>query len=429
MASYEYRNKSGTARFFFRYDRKQYNKTLPMESERSAYRLNGLIEETLQDLERGKLAIPEGADVLAFIISGGKVATKPNPVVSNVFQAEDVPATIGGIFETYRATLTPGSKEANSMETEAVHARHFKRVLGADLPFASLGVDTLQKYADKRSREGVVRDTIKKELATLRVVWRWAFQRKHVPTPPVWKMADLTLPKSHEKPPFQTWAQITRKIERGGLMPAKENELWESLWLDQSQTVECLAWVRQHARHPFILPMFAFAAFTGARRSEIIRSERDDWDFEAGLVTLRQKKADKSRSFTRRNVPIHPDLATVMTAWFDNHPGGQWTIANDDGLPIGGRMATKYFRGAVKGGKWSVLHGWHTFRHSLASNMASSGADQRIINEILGHSTDEMERRYRHLLPQKQEHALNSLFQSKPPPPLPESPHPPSSAP
>jgi integrase len=39
--------------------------------------------------------------------------------------------------------------------------------------------------------------------------------------------------------------------------------------------------------------MFAFAAFTGARRGEIIRSEKDDWDFEAGIVALRQKKASE----------------------------------------------------------------------------------------------------------------------------------------
>jgi hypothetical protein len=45
--------------------------------------------------------------------------------------------------------------------------------------------------------------------------------------------------------------------------------------------------------------------------------------------------------------------------------------------------------------------------------MASAGVDQRIINEILGHHTEEMERRYRHLLPRKQEHALNGLFRSE----------------
>lgn len=156
--------------------------------------------------------------------------------------------------------------------------------------------------------------------------------------------------------------------------------------------------------------MLAFAAYTGARRSEMLRSERGDWDFDAGVVTIRQKKADRTRNFTRRIVPIHPFLASAMKAWFAIHPGGVWTIANDEGSPIGPQISTGYFRRLMKGGKWSVLHGWHTFRHSLASNMASAGVDQRVINELLGHRTEEMERRYRHLLPHKQEHALNAIF-------------------
>jgi integrase len=291
------------------------------------------------------------------------VTKRPEPVADLLHKApEPAVATISSVFETYTKTLTPGSKEANSLDTEAVHERHFNRLLGKDRKFDSLSFSVLQRYVDKRAGEEVVRETIRKELTTLRVVWGWAFKRKHVTSPLAWKIADLTLPKAHEKTPFQTWDQIIRKIDRGGLTNAQKDSYWESLWLDQAQTMECLSWVRAHARYRFLHPMFAFAAFTGARRREMIRSERDDWDFEGGSVAIREKKADNSESFTRRNVPIHSDLAKVMKEWFSNHPGGQWTIATEDGLPIGERMATKYFRGTVKGGMWAVLHGWHTFR-------------------------------------------------------------------
>lgn len=409
MASYQYNAAKKTARIHFRHEGRQLTKIEKVDSERQAQRIVALVEETLLDLERGKLVVPPGAEAKTFILTGGKVTKRPEPV-ADPLQGAPAPSSIESIFTTYAETLTPGSKEANSIDTEAIHGRHFKRVLGCERKFEALSIDVLQKYVDKRSAEGVVRDTIRKELATLRVVWGWAFKRKYVSSPLTWKMSDLTLPKAMEKPPFQTWDQITRKIERGGLTDDQRDELWESLWLDQCQTMECLSWVREHARYQFLYPMFCFAAFTGARRSEIIRSERDDWDFEAGVVSIRQKKADKSKSFTRRAVAIHPQLASVMTAWFEDHPGGPWTIACEEGMPIGGRMATKYFRGAVKGGKWSVLHGWHTFRHSLASNMASAGTDQRVINEMLGHHTEEMERRYRHLLPRTQEHALSGLY-------------------
>ena len=414
MASFDYNPKSRKARFFFRYDRKQFNKTLPLESSKHAEWQLSTIEQALQDLARGKLTLPDGADPGAFIMSGGKVATKPKPV-SDPFQTpSDTPAappTIASIFAIYEATLTPGSKEANSIYTEAIHGRHFKRVLGADRRFDALSVDVLQDYVNERATAGIVRDTIHKELTTIRVVWGWALKRRHIASPLAWKIADLTMPKSREKPTFQTWGQIERKIARGGLTSDQEADLWESLWLDQAETLACLEWVRERATRPFIFPMFAFVAYTGARRSEMLRSERDDWDFEGGVVSIRQKKSDKTKSFTKRTVPIHPALAEVMKDWFANNAVGTLAIATEEGSPIDPRVSTGYFRRAVRGGKWEVVHGWHTFRHSLASNLASRGIDPRQINDILGHSTGEMERRYRHLCPKKQASALNSLFQ------------------
>ena len=259
MASYQYDAKKRTARIHFRYGGRQLNRVEKVESERHAQRIVALAEDTLQDLERGKLAIPDGVDAKAFILTGGKVQKRADRVADSLHD-DAKPPTIGSVFDVYEATLTPGSKEASSIETEAIHGRHFRRVLGADRRFDSLSVEVLQRYADKRAGEGVVRETIRKELATLRVVWGWAFKRGHVATPPAWKPSDLTLPKAHEKPPFQTWDQIARKIERGGLSAVQQAGLWECLWLDQGQTVAALAWAKEHARHPFIHPMFAFAA-------------------------------------------------------------------------------------------------------------------------------------------------------------------------
>ncbi len=410
MASYKYDAKSGRARRFFRFDGQQFNRTIRISTAREAERACALIEETVEDLKRGKLQMPQDADPAEFILSGGRVAAKPKKASVRADETAE-PTTVKWVFDTYFENLTPGSKEANSLGTETVHRKHFVRLLGEKVAFESLGVETIQKYVDKRVREGVGRETIRKELSTLRVIWGWAFKRKHIGSAIGWKMTDLTLPKADERSPFQTWDQIVRRIARDKPDAERQAKLWESLWLDQGQTMECLEWVRENGRHPFLYPMFAFAAFTGARRSEIIRSERDDWDFDSGYVAIRQKKVDESKKFTRRLVAIHPSLVKIMQQWFAEHPGVPWTFCTDDGAPISSKMATKYFRTTLARGKWSVLHGWHVFRHSLASNMASAGTDQRYINEIFGHHTEEMERRYRHLLPCKQELALNSLFQ------------------
>ncbi len=60
--------------------------------------------------------------------------------------------------------------------------------------------------------------------------------------------------------------------------------------------------------------------------------------------------------------------------------------------------------------KWSVMLGWHVLRHSCISALAARGIDQRIINEIAGHTTEAMARRYRHLIPDLKEAAIKQVF-------------------
>ncbi len=93
-------------------------------------------------------------------------------------------------------------------------------------------------------------------------------------------MKRLTFPKGTAREPFQTWDQIERKFDAlrrsRKLTPEREARLWECLYLDEAQIRACLDHVRDHAAHPFVHPMFAFCAYTGTRRSEVLRSERDD---------------------------------------------------------------------------------------------------------------------------------------------------------
>jgi len=99
-----------------------------------------------------------------------------------------------------------------------------------------------------------------------------------------------------------------------------------------------------------------------------------------------------------------------MQDWFSRHPGGQYTLCQKAGQPISEQMAAHHFVWAVENSKWDKLRGWHVFRHSFASNCARKGLDQRLIDEWMGHQTDEMRRRYRHLFPDQQQLALASVF-------------------
>ncbi len=93
-----------------------------------------------------------------------------------------------------------------------------------------------------------------------------------------------------------------------------------------------------------------------------------------------------------------------------NHPGGAYTIcreADEEMLPSTLHEARDWF---FRDSKWAVLPGYHVLRHSFASNLARRGVDQRTIDDLMGHQTEEMRQRYRHLFPEQRANAIQLLF-------------------
>jgi integrase len=105
--------------------------------------------------------------------------------------------------------------------------------------------------------------------------------------------------------------------------------LWETMYLGSEELSELLDFVRDADTRAFVYPMTTFITLTGCRRSEMLRSRLDDWDLENRLVLIREKKRDRSVTFTTRDIDVHPRLAEVMAEWVRIHPGGQHTITEN----------------------------------------------------------------------------------------------------
>ncbi len=405
---------SGRYRIRFRYAGQPYNRSITTIDPKEAESVRGRVEETLRLLARGRLEMPADADPGTFILSDGKTIGKPSPSLVR---------TLGDLFRVYQGNLPTGAKEDSTLRGEKQHIKHLLRHLGTNKIVQTVKVADVQGYVKKRLKDSwrkktIRPDTIEKELTTFRLIWNWAVQQGYVKGPAPIK--GVKLPKRNEKPPFMTSDEIQRIIDRGGVTPEHEKELWDSLFLTTAEVQAVLDHVRDTARHPFIFPMFIFAAHTGARRSEILRSQIDDFDFSSRTVLIREKKKSRSKAITYRRVPMTDLLATTMADWFARHPGGQYTIC--EGLnTIRGKRRTDYtfltlseahchFKRTLKGSKWDKIKGFHTFRHSFASNLAAGAIDQRIIDEWMGHQTEEMRRRYRHLFPEQQRKAIDSVF-------------------
>lgn len=404
MASLQLDGLSGKYRIRFYYGGAEYKRSLKTADEKEALAVKGRIEETIRLLERGRLELPAGADPARFILSDGKMTAKP--VVQKAL-------TLAGLFSLYDSGMPDGAKEANTRTTEQLYCKHLRRIVGGDKPVQALTGEDFRQYVEDRSREkgrrGKIRSqTVRKELDTMRVIWNWGHSHGLVTGPSPTK--GVKIAKANEHMPFKTWDEIQQTVDRGGLTTVAQKELWDCLFLTKPQISEVLEVVKKTARFPFLYPMFVFAAHTGARRSEMMRSRVEDFDFKAGTVLIREKKKDTSVALTHRQVPMSSLLARVMKDWFARYPGGGITLCIKANQSLKQTFTTKHFRRSLRGSKWVKLRGFHVFRHSFASNLAAAGVDQRVIDEFMGHQTEAMRKRYRHLFPEQRKNAIESVF-------------------
>ena len=138
---------------------------------------------------------------------------------------------------------------------------------------------------------------------------------------------------------------------------------------------------------------------TGIRVSELVGVNWSDVDFQLGIVRV-VGKGGKERIVPIGEVALQSlrDYGQeVRTKWqlpctgdnavFLNHRGGRITVRSV------ARVVEKHLREAGI----AVKMGPHGLRHSFATHLLNSGADLRVIQELLGHASLSTTQRYTHL--------------------------------
>lgn len=397
---------------------RKFNRSLKTQSEKIAVQKHSMIEETINLINTGRLALPDGATekvVATFILSGGKLTVRPQAIRSVLLE---------DLWMEYLSQYSIG-KEKSSVATEETHKKNLIKILG-NISIQSINTDMLQNYVNKRSQQKGNRGktiqsaTIKKELQTFRALWSVAKTKGYVKGS--YPTNGVTLPKANLNPPFRTREQIQLRIQSGDLNEHQIREEWSSLFLREKEIIDLLKFVKKNAINEFIYPAFAFAAYTGARRSEIMRSEIHDFDFKQKKVMIRQKKRETDKNLTFREVILHSALAKIMQEWFRIHPGGTYTIVTPPSMshrkirsnkpqPLSADQMHDHFTRTLEGSEWEMLRGWHVLRHSFASNCARQGVREAVIDSWMGHSPDsKIKQRYQHLFPEDTQSAMEKLF-------------------
>jgi len=315
----------------FRFQGKRYYFAIGTVTEEQAKAKGVEVDETLDLIERGRLQIPEGVLLEEFVSAGGKA-----PVVS----ARPETITAKHLFDHYLATHANGTIETSSLATARTHLSQVTVSIGERFRVQSLTLLSLQDHVERRRKKGISPVTLKKEIATFRACWNWAAHGGLVRG--VFPGKGLRFPKEEEKEPFRTFADILAIVEGETPEDSRKEALWESLYLNRAEVEEFLTHVKENATLPWVYPMVALAAYTGARRSEMLRMLAADADLVAGVVTIREKKRVKGRRSTR-NAPVTPRLTRVLRDWLAVKPEGPPV------LPVGERGAQQEEAGVPHG--------------------------------------------------------------------------------
>lgn len=410
-------HKSGNFHIVLRHQDRKYRQSLKTKNQIEADAQLSKVKFNLHLCEMGRLEIPDGIHPLDFLLADGKVDSSDSP-------SGPTALTLDQLVKDFFGAIPDDSLEPTTLSQMTTHCGHLKRHFKGNFLVQTLTTEHLQLYANGRAKmkshlkKPISASTINKELVTFGTMWRWASRCKKVDG--IFPRKGVRLPRKRELPPFQTLNEIETQTRIGRLSEDEQDLLWDALYLRRSDIDEILAYVKQTATHGFIYPMFAMAAHTGARRSEMIRSQRIDFDFVSEVVTIREKKRVHGTMTTRR-VPLSPLLASTIKAWFAAQPNSLATFVIDTlqtapkrptvPLPaITKDQAHDHFKRTLSNSKWNRIRGWHCFRHSFISNLACEGVDQRIIDEFVGHTTEQMRRRYRHLFPSVKREALLRVF-------------------
>ena len=324
MAWYE-RAKSGVYQICFRLGDKRFSRSLRTENEREAKSAKSIIEENIRLIERGRLEIPRGADIVSFLLSNGKVS---GAITINTLKLHE-------LFTKYFSALPCGSLEESTIYTMGIHRKSLEGFIGRRL-VESIDHLTLQEYVKSRP---VLAITIKKELATLKTVWNFGLASGLMSVS--FPTTKLMFPKGDQKPPFMEYGEIWRRTN------GKPSDLWECCYLTKQDLGELLQHVKKVARFPFLYPLFMTAAYTGARRSELARAKVSD---VCDVLTVHERKRNRYKKTTRR-VPLVPELRRVLRAWVKGREAALFVHA---GEPLTRKAMAYYFRDTLAGSKWEA---------------------------------------------------------------------------
>lgn len=145
--------------------------------------------------------------------------------------------------------------------------------------------------------------------------------------------------------------------------------------------------------------IFEFLYGTGARISELVNTDIDDVDFETNVVKIRFGKGSKQRI-----VPLGKSLKMAIENYLTRSRNSLVNLKRPSAALILNAKGSRLTRQSI----WQVVNkvamnnkiedlSPHSLRHAFATHLLEGGADVRVVQELLGHSSVNTTQIYTHI--------------------------------
>ena len=249
--------------------------------------------------------------------------------------------------------------------------------LTPDLDVKSVTRENLMLSIGQLSKQRKSAATVNRFIAAVRTLFAYAAKLKYIEKNPSLEMKTVKLPK--RVPNFMTTSEVNELCEE----PVNDELLWKS---------------RDHA-------LFLMLYSSGCRASEIVSLKLTDF-MDGGRSAIVTGKGNKQRKVyfaeeSRKALAEYlKDRKKLLT---DNHiepqPAELFINLKGGALTTGG---LRYILNRYSGVEGTNRHvNPHAFRHTFATTMLGNGADVRMVQEMLGHSSISTTQRYTHITTEK----------------------------
>lgn len=281
----------------------------------------------------------------------------------------------GGEFFVYLSSVRELSE--NSIIAYKNDFSHLEKVLGETCPVNDITTEDLRLCVAKLSQQKMAAASINRFIAAVRTFFAYCRKFDYIKINPSVNLSSVKLPKY--MPQFLTSPEIDELCEQ----PEKKELLWAT---------------RDRA-------LFEMMYSSGCRVSEIAGLKFSDMseDFSSAVVTGKGRKD--------RRVYFESDAQVALKKYIEDRKNlflglnkkdeVKEVFVNQKGNPLtahGVRWILSRYTG-LEGTNHHVSP--HALRHTFATAMLMQGADVRIVQELLGHSSVSTTQRYTHITTEK----------------------------